>query len=818
MVEENIGKLKRALNASDKIGTLQSESFRTRKAIVVKDDSLASRFIDEMDILGVDDLTEGQKENIIKEYELEKKAKEAYDKRIVELEEENSRLRAEAEIKRTSKTKSSKKDYSAERKQIVQNIKDKLKEARGKTQATIVPYANELFTIAPDVAKLVKNIVEDGTTKLADIVEKVYNELKDSIPEIKENDIVSLIAGDYNKKPTRNQLAKDLFELKQEAKLLQEYEKLESGIEPSSEKKKIQKNQKLAELREKIKEHDLTKLSDYKKNIRSQIEKVQKQLDSGDFKPEPPKKEIIKDAEAIRLKDELIKVKTERQVRILKEAYQNRALTERGKDWIIDKLNVPRSVMASLDYSAPFRQGIVSFAARPTLGFKAFPAMFKASFNQKYFDRVMYEMREHPNFDISQKSGLAVTDPKSPFLQAREEVFMNNTAEKIPLIGKMIKGSERAYVTFLNKLRFDSFNRIIDAYESQGKTFENSPELYKATAKLINAETGRGSLGALENSATVLNTTFFSPRLIASRFNLLTNWANPYWYKNTPKEVRVMYMKDMLKFIGAGLTIIALAKINGNDVEDDPRSSDFGKIRSGNTRWDIFGGFQQYVRLISQMATVQKKTTTTGDIQELDEKGAFGETRGDVAKRFLRGKLAPVPATLADFLTGRKVTGEEVTVKNEALGLVTPLIINDVKDALKDKGVSAIFSVGIPAVFGIGVQTFTDKEPEIPKKINFNGYTIDLTDKQYEWFKANAQEKIKQFVSIAEKSPNFNNLSEKEKYQLKSLARKEGIRYMEYKIAKNPEFKKDFIEKAKVKMSEQKAKEKEEIKLKRMIK
>lgn len=260
-------------------------------------------------------------------------------------------------------------------------------------------------------------------------------------------------------------------------------------------------------------------------------------------------------------------------------------------------------------------------------------------------------------------------------------------------------------------MRSDLFDRFMDRFEEQGKTFENSPELYKATAKLINAETGRGDLGkALENAAPILNTVFFSPRLIASRINLLTNWANPVWYKNTPKEVRVMYMKDMLKFIGLGMTVVAISKLGGADVEDDPRSSDFGKIKSGNTRWDIWGGFQQYVRLITQMATGEKKSMRTGEIQELDSKGRFGEGRRDVIARFIRGKLAPVPSMAVDFMEGRTVSGDPVTIGKEAETHLLPLIYSDVKEAMKDKGVSSLFTVGVPAVFGVGVQTFNPNE------------------------------------------------------------------------------------------------------------
>ena len=62
----------RVLKATDKIGSVQSEAFRTRKNLQVSDDSLAGRFITEMDAMSVGELTEQQKAKIEKEYKEEK--------------------------------------------------------------------------------------------------------------------------------------------------------------------------------------------------------------------------------------------------------------------------------------------------------------------------------------------------------------------------------------------------------------------------------------------------------------------------------------------------------------------------------------------------------------------------------------------------------------------------------------------------------------------------------------------------------------------------------------------------------------------------
>ncbi len=71
------------------------------------------------------------------------------------------------------------------------------------------------------------------------------------------------------------------------------------------------------------------------------------------------------------------------------------------------------------------------------------------------------------------------------------------------------------------------------------------------------------------------------------------------------------------------------------DVEVDPRSPDFGKARIGNTRYDMLGGFGQYLRLGAQIGTQSTISSTTGKKTKLGS--GFGERRStDVLVGFLK--------------------------------------------------------------------------------------------------------------------------------------------------------------------------------------
>lgn len=763
--------------ASDVAGTISGRALQARRNYEPNEETISDFVSREKEASGVNKLTEKQKEQVQKEFDEFQDAKAKYEEQIARLEEENTKLKAEKEVaKNKPKTKSNKtaEDFAKERQEIKERISERLRKSRGNMNS-FTTAAVDFLKITPDVLKLVKSYVEEGGSKLADVIKAVHKDLKDDIEGLTEKDVQDIIAGKYSEKKekTVNDARTRLKDIQDEAKLINRLEELENGEEPKTEKDKVKRNREITQLQGKIKEYkrivelekeldrvrnrrekiktdkDEKPLSEREQELLEQIEKERKDwrdelkmspeqralqsrktrlkkeadqleedLKNGNYQ-KPEKKSPLKlDKEAQVAYDRLIKLKQERELRLAREQYAKRTFIQKAKDAALEVLNVPRTIMSSVDFSAPLRQGLIPTIAHPKEALGAAAEMFKQSLSQKRFDRWFSNLRESPEFKVMEASKLYVADPHNPKLTAKEELFMNNLAEKIPLIGKLVKGSERAYVAYLNKMRVDLFNKGRDLLEAQGKTFENSEDTYKALASWVNNSTGRGQLyGKVENAAPLLNTIFFSPRLIASRLNLL----NPLYYAKLPKEIRISALKDMGKFIGFGITVMAIAKLNGAQVEDDPRSTDFGKIKVGDTRYDIWGGFQQYIRLFAQIATGQKKSTTSGDIKELDGKKAFGETRADVGGRFVRGKLAPVPSMGVDFLAGRDATGnkllyqwggdhgdKEITLKDEAEQHFLPLIYSDVKDAAKGGDWKSAILPALASTFGVGTQTYNN--------------------------------------------------------------------------------------------------------------
>ncbi len=376
---------------------------------------------------------------------------------------------------------------------------------------------------------------------------------------------------------------------------------------------------------------------------------------------------------------------------------------EKAKTAGLNVINVPRALKASFDISAPFRQGLALGARHPRMFAKEFGPMLKSFRSEGAYQDVMDDIVSRPTFGQMQKAKLALTDLEG--LSLREEQFMSNLAERIPIAGRGVRGSGRAYTAFLNKFRADAFDHYLQAAESQGLDITDEA-LLKSIASWVNHATGRGSIKKLESAMVPLNALLFSPRLLASRLQLL----NPVYYAKLDPFARKQALRGMAQLGGALSLTLWMAKMAGAQVGLDPRSTDFGKVKLGDTRIDVAGGFQQYLVLGSRLATQQSVSTTTGATTDLA--GGFAQQSPEtVLRRFGRQKLAPVPAYLYDLASHETFTGDPFNPALEAGKLVVPLGWEQTYETARDYGIgAAAASYGLGSV-GFGVQTYKAKPP-----------------------------------------------------------------------------------------------------------
>lgn len=369
-----------------------------------------------------------------------------------------------------------------------------------------------------------------------------------------------------------------------------------------------------------------------------------------------------------------------------------------NKNVISNIANIPKTAMSTLDFSAPFRQGW-GMISRPQF-WKAFPKMFKYAFSKKAYNTLQADILSRPTYDLMKKSGLRIS-VLADKLSQREEQFMSTLLNKVP----GVKASERAYVGFLNKVRADVFDNLIASAELRGEDIGIHSQTIKDIAHVVNDFTGSGNIGTNDkysNAVPALNASFFSPRKISATVNMFNpeRYLNP----NISKTARLAALRQLIGSVAATSTILGLLALNGEKVESDPKSSDFGKVVNNKTHFDLTGGNGTFLVLLSRLITNKTKSTTTGKIKDLGI-GYKPTTRADLTLKFARNKLSPIGSLFADWLYGSDSMGKPFDASSELLNRVKPLIISDLKTLIHDDPNNAILGT-VANMFGIGIQTY----------------------------------------------------------------------------------------------------------------
>lgn len=383
------------------------------------------------------------------------------------------------------------------------------------------------------------------------------------------------------------------------------------------------------------------------------------------------------------------------------------------KDTIQEVLSAPRAAMATADLSAPLRQGAVLGSRFPKEFAKASVEMIKYFASPKRYEKGMYDIAQRPTYSLMQKSKLAVGGADG--LTGTEEQFMKNILEskwaKKLGFGHVVAASNRAYTGFLTKLRADIFDKVVADASAAGVRLD--AKATDSLAKFINSASGRGSGKMLDKHAGLLSQALFSPKLWKSRLDTL----NPVYYARLDPMARKLALQSAASFAGIATTVLGLAKAAGASVENDPRSADFGKIKVGDTRYDILGGHQQNIRLAAQIATGEKINSVTGEIQTLGPERGFGKpSRLDLLYQFVENKENPVLGFGTKVLRGTDPVGNPINLATEAAKLAIPLNIQSTYETAKSQNsLLKGTAMNIPGTFGIGVQTY-GQEKAPPKK------------------------------------------------------------------------------------------------------
>ncbi len=449
---------------------------------------------------------------------------------------------------------------------------------------------------------------------------------------------------------------------------------------------------------------DAQRLAKWKERTQDKIAEYRERLVEGDFKPRKRPEQPRLDPEAVKLRYELHKVHNALMDMRLKDQLKQRTQARKIVDGVANLIRFSRAVMTGGEFSAVLRQGGFTAFSHPILSAKALKPMFEALMDEKAQFKINEEIQTRPNAPLYERNKLQFTE-SGVRLSSMEEHYMFRVSEKIgrnPLAKyplKAINAFQRAYVTYLNRVRADAFDKLLD-------TYGDSPEMQNQIANLINVATGRGSTAVGKYVGPGANTIFFAPRYTISRLQLLT--GQPAWGGNA--ATRKMVAQEYGRALAGAAVVYSLGLMAGGTLEDDPRHPDFGKIKLDNTRIDPLFGLAQWTRLLATEISGERKTAKGKEVP-IRGKVPFGQPTGaDVAFNFSRSKLSPMVGAGVSLAAGKDVVGRKFNLSDAVIQSVVPITYGDILKAMEEQGVEKGTAIAVLALFGMGVQTYDVNE------------------------------------------------------------------------------------------------------------
>jgi len=457
------------------------------------------------------------------------------------------------------------------------------------------------------------------------------------------------------------------------------------------------------------------------------------------------------------------------------------------KDQIINFLNLPRTLMTTFDLSAPLRQGW-GMISRPEW-YKSFVPMLKMAVNENEYQKLMADIVTRETYPLMKQSKLRITKI-SHNLTEREEAYMTTLLDKFPIA----RGSERAYLGFLNKLRADVFDSIYKeavAGGHLGKSKAKDARILNDIAEVVNNFTGAGNIGRHDvygGSVPLLNNIFFSPRKTMASINMF----NPAKYFTYSAPARKNAIRQILGSLSITATLLSLARLGGAEVEVDPRSSDFGKAKIGNTRVDFTGGNASYVTLLSRIALQSTKSTTTDLISEYGT--GFGQTNSLMAiRRFERNKFNPMVSLFVDVLAGENSVGDKVSgvegISSAVLSRIYPMVIQDTIESATNSNTGTALLTLLPNVLGASVQSYSYSDNwDSSTSKEMKTFRKQVTKKNF--IEANRQynASVQRLIDTLNNNQRYLDLTEEEKksvlYKEKRKIKKEVLKSYGYREPK----------------------------------
>lgn len=432
--------------------------------------------------------------------------------------------------------------------------------------------------------------------------------------------------------------------------------------------------------------------------------------------------------------------------------------------------DISKSIGASLDDSFALRQGAKAFFTNNKAWRKEFIGSFanlakgfknSEAANREFNARLMSD----PHYDQAIKDGLAI--------KGNEDAFPTSVPERIPIAGRAFGASEVAYNAFAQNLRLNIYKQQMKLAADLGD--KDLPKEYgKNMAKMVNSLTGRGGFGKAEPVSGYFNLAFYSLRFLKSNVDSLLLHPAGIGVGGLGSAAQKKAATNLVKIIAGMAGILATAHaLKPGSVDFDPRSSDFGKIKVGHTRFEMTGGLDSLVTLASRLIPTAgpngthpySKSSTSGVLTQ-ENSGTYGApTIKDAIVNFLSNKTSPVGGVALDLANGKTHNNTKPTVGNEVGSLVEPLNVKNFTELKSDKNSANILASVLADTFGISTNTYgkSQKNDNLAPSKSMLGFKAKVGNQKFQTANTEYNNRVDQFMADNQKKLNSLSNSEKQK-------------------------------------------------------
>jgi len=598
-------------------------------------------------------------------------------------------------------------------------------------------------------SSLIREIVENGVVDMNDLVTQVRQRMSQKYPNATDRQIRDAISGYGRERSlTRDDMQKEIGRLRNIGRMESRLEDIRRGIVKA---KTPQERAKLTDREEQLTYDiqdayeaagiaDAQRLINAKRNAQKRITELERRLAEGDFAPKE-RKQVLED-------DELRELRAERQTlqnqfdkevdKIKKQNSPSKFLDGLSGFWEVSRL-----LQATFDLSMVLVQGLKLTVSHPIHAARSFAKTFEHFTSEKKARKWGEFIKAQPYYEEMMKAGLSLSEYDAS-LSEKEEGFLGGVgnsifdflAKPMKLFGEgayqktlmlnPFKAFERAGIGYLNTMRVLRYLDGKAMLEKQGKTFETDPKSYENVAEMVNTFTGRASLGPLNSISGPLSKIFYSPKNWASQLKtstvgfpiFLLTLKDQGTFK--PSVAQKMAARDFIVWFTttAGIVSMIAAKANEDDEDEfevdlDPLSSKFGKIRIGDIYVDPWGGFIQHIVL--QARLYSEALVRGGEERKLGDYNT--PTRGGLIAEFAQNKFHPTMSYFVGYLTtheeeGKRINpyGEEWIWSDQVLERTTPMIFSTINEIFKEEPNMKGAFLSAYAFLGSSINVYKDKK------------------------------------------------------------------------------------------------------------